>query len=79
MNKRILIFLLMITASAMVFANGQTEGTEKSEELLVWLPPFGTGDALDLEFWNEALAPWAEEHNTKVSVEITPWGGYEEK
>ncbi|MDC7239233.1 MAG: sugar ABC transporter substrate-binding protein [Spirochaetales bacterium] len=79
MNKKILIFLLMITASAMAFASGQTDGSDKSEELLVWLPPFGTGDALDLEFWTEALAPWAEEHNTKISIEITPWGGYEEK
>ncbi len=80
MNKRILSFLMIICmSSAMVFATGQTDGSGAAEELLVWLPPFGTGDSLDLEFWNEVLAPWAEEHNAEISIEITPWGGYEEK
>lgn len=52
--------------------------TTKSD-LMLWMPPFGTGDSLDLEFWTTELAPWAEENNVNLSIEITPWGNYEEK
>lgn len=55
----------------------QVEG--KKTDLLLWMPPFGTGDSLDKEFWTNALSPWAEEHHVNLSIEITPWGNYEEK
>ncbi len=50
-------------------------------KLTLWLPPFaGTdGDITDLDFWTEKLKPFEEENNCTVSVEITPWDGYEEK
>jgi len=58
-----------------------TKGADKGEKtnLLLWMPPFGTGDSLDKEFWTKTLEPWAEENNVKLSIEITPWGNYEEK
>lgn len=57
----------------------KAEKPAKKVDMLLWLPPFGSGDALDLEFWRSKLQPWAEEKNVNLSIEITPWGGYEEK
>ena len=53
----------------------------KKTDLLLWLPPFAAGDdgALDKEFWTGALEPWATENNVNLTIEITPWGNYEEK
>lgn len=64
------VFLFSLTGKAMA-----------QESLLLWLPPFASGDdgALDKEFWTKALAPWASEKNVNLTIEITPWGGYEEK
>lgn len=64
--------------------NGETEkASEKASgektDLLLWMPPFGTGDSLDKEFWAKTLEPWAADNNVKLSIEITPWGNYEEK
>lgn len=53
--------------------------TGETTDLLLWLPPFGTGDALDKEFWEKTLQPWAAENNVNLSIEITPWSNYEEK
>lgn len=58
------------------------EGTDaESSELTFWFPPFASGDdgALDKEFWTTALGSWAEEHHVDLTVEIVPWGNYEEK
>ncbi|MGE4454832.1 MAG: sugar ABC transporter substrate-binding protein [Sphaerochaeta sp.] len=86
MKKRAIVFLMILCmlASSLVFAGGEAEAGErkqsvKKSELLLWLPPFGTGDSLDMDFWTTALQPWAEEHNVNLNIEITPWGGYEEK
>lgn len=58
---------------------GGTATGEKTD-LLLWLPPYATGgEALDQEWWTETLAPWAEENNVNLTIEITPWGNYEEK
>ncbi|MDC7243053.1 MAG: extracellular solute-binding protein, partial [Sphaerochaetaceae bacterium] len=78
------ILLVLLIGSTSVFANGSKETSDtKSEEkteLLLWLPPFASSsDALDETFWSETLQPWAEENNVDLSIEITPWGGYEEK
>ncbi|WP_312643544.1 sugar ABC transporter substrate-binding protein [Hydrogenoanaerobacterium sp.] len=59
-------------------ASSLPASTQKTD-LLLWMPPFGTGDSLDMEFWTKALEPWATENNVNLSIEITPWGGYEEK
>ncbi len=60
-------------------AAAKTEGNPS--ELTFWFPPFASGDdgALDKEFWAAALEPWAEEHNVDLTIEIIPWGNYEEK
>ncbi|WP_037572403.1 ABC transporter substrate-binding protein [Spirochaeta cellobiosiphila] len=76
MIKKLLMILFLSTLSFGLFAEGQSES---ESSLLVWLPPFATGDTTDQMFWQETIAPWAEAHNVKVDVEITPWGGYEEK
>jgi len=82
--KKHFITVLFLILGFSVFASGQSDNntgsaTEPKEELLLWLPPFGTGDSLDLEFWEKAIQPWADENNVNVVIEITPWGGYEEK
>lgn len=59
-------------------STGTAASGEKSD-LLLWMPPFGTGDSLDKEFWEKTLQPWAEENNVNLTIEITPWGNYEEK
>lgn len=61
--------------------NEQKASKEEKANLLVWLPPFAAGDdgALDKEFWTNALAAWAEENKVHLTIEITPWGNYEEK
>ena len=52
----------------------------KATELTLWLPPYATeGEALDQQWWTETLAPWAQENNVNLSIEITPWAKYEEK
>lgn len=57
-----------------VFADGE------KKDLLLWLPPFAAGEGeLDKEFWTKTLAPWAEQNNVNLTIEITPWGNYEEK
>lgn len=59
--------------------SGNTNAGGKTD-LLLWLPPQSAGgDSLDKEYWTKALAPWAEENNVNLSIEITPWGSYEEK
>lgn len=61
-------------------STGSTAATGEKTDLLLWLPPYATGgEALDQEWWTETLAPWAEENNVNLTIEITPWGNYEEK
>jgi multiple sugar transport system substrate-binding protein len=86
MKKRSIVFCLLLAflASSLVFAGGSAEASTasvsaKKTDMLLWLPPFGTGDSLDMDFWTTKLAPWAQENNVNLEIEITPWGGYEEK
>ncbi|MGD1815904.1 MAG: ABC transporter substrate-binding protein [Pleomorphochaeta sp.] len=83
MKKVIAMLLLaLVLGSTAVFANGTSESSTKEvkkTDMLLWLPPFASGDSLDEQFWSEALQPWADENNVNLSIEITPWGGYEEK
>lgn len=63
------------TSDPEVSADGMTE-------LSLWMPPYVSSDddtALDLGFWQETLAPWAEENNVKLNISIIPWGNYEER
>lgn len=57
-----------------------SKATGEKTDMLLWLPPYATGgESLDQEWWTETLAPWAEENNVNLTIEITPWGNYEEK
>lgn len=88
MKKLISMLLAFVLVVGMFTAcGGQQDGTDDTQadgektELLLWLPPFAAGDdgALDHEFWVKALEPWATENNVDLTIEITPWGNYEEK
>lgn len=90
--KKLLSILLSIAMITLLLAGcGKTETpassgaagstpTGEKTDMLLWLPPYATGgEALDQEWWTETLAPWAEENNVNLTIEITPWGNYEEK
>ena len=86
MKKRVVLLglIIVLMVASMLFAGGVSESTvqtpgSKKADILLWLPPFGTGDSLDMDFWTKTLAPWAEQNNVNLTIEITPWGGYEEK
>jgi multiple sugar transport system substrate-binding protein len=70
--------MLLVLGGVLVFAGGQT-GRSGKTDLLLWMPPFGSGDTLDHDFWTRALAPWAEEKNVNLSIEIIPWAQMSEK
>lgn len=86
--KKLLSILLVLAMATLLLAGcggtGDTAGsggaTGAKTDLLLWLPPYATGgEALDQEWWTATLAPWAEENNVNLTIEITPWGNYEEK
>lgn len=83
MKKRVLTVLFCLAFLPAVFAGGAADSGSKQQSgkksLLLWLPPFASGDALDMEFWSKTLKPWADANNCTLNIEITPWGGYEEK
>lgn len=62
---------------------GNSEGgsSSASTELNFWFPTYASsdGEMTDEEFWAEVLAPFEEENNCTVNVEIVPWDNYEEK
>ena len=70
---------LMIAAAAAIGMT--TSAFAASQSLNFWFPTFASadGEVTDEEFWNEALAPWAEENDCDVNVTIVPWDSYEEK
>lgn len=70
------------SAAAESKTESAAEETKEKEpsNLLLWMPPYATdGEALDQQWWTETLAPWAEENNVTLSIEITPWSNYAEK
>jgi|LSQX01.2.fsa_nt_gb multiple sugar transport system substrate-binding protein len=73
--KRLTVFVLMLV----LLVSMGTVVVSAAETLKVWLPPFGTGDALDKEFWETAFIPFEEQHNCDVLIEIIPWSNYEDK
>jgi multiple sugar transport system substrate-binding protein len=81
MNRFLIVgAALLVLCSTMVYAGGGSQSSAgKKTELLVYMPPFGSGDTLDLNFWNKTVAPWAAENNANVSFEIVPWGQLGEK
>ncbi len=50
------------------------------EEILVWLPPFGSEEGInDQDFWTEQLADATTAMNATLKLEAIPWENYEEK
>ena len=82
-KKAISVFLCVTTVSTMLIGcqgNGDAGSDDggKTESLDVWMPPLSENQD-DKEIWEELLAPFEEENNVEVNVEIVPWGNYEEK
>lgn len=77
--KRKQMITAMITASMIIGA--VPVSASAAEELTFWFPTFAEadGEVTDADFWAEVMAPWEEENNCKVNVEIIPWDNYEEK
>ena len=75
----VLILTLFVFASASLFAMGGSESSSGKVDMLLWLPPNGSSDSFDMEFWTVNLAPWAEANNVNLEIEIVPWGEYETK
>lgn len=57
-------------------SSGNDNTSSKPEVLNVWLPPNGATDEV---FWNNAVAPFEEEHNVDVVIQIIGWSNYEDK
>jgi multiple sugar transport system substrate-binding protein len=80
MRKRFIAMALIALMFSAIFISCNKEGTAaKKTDLLLWMPPYGSGDTLDKDFWTRHLSSWAEEKNVNLSLEITPWDNYEEK
>lgn len=60
--------------------SASADSGEKTQ-LTLWLPTFASadGEISDIDFWTEKVAPFEEENNCEISIEIIPWDGYEEK
>ncbi len=52
---------------------------QQSRTLKVWLPPYGTADTLDQEFWKNQFKTFEAQHNCKVDLQIIAWADYEAK
>lgn len=59
-------------------SNG-TSGNSGPATIKVWLPPYGTEDTLDKDFWTNTFKDFEKENNATVALEIVPWGDYETK
>ncbi len=79
MKKVLILFLSLFLLINGAFAMGGSEGSSGKTDMLLWVPPNGSGDSLDMQFWTANLAPWAEENNVNLEIEIVPWAEYETK
>ena len=72
---------LAIAAVTAAMTAGMCMQAFAADSINFWFPTFASSDGAvsDQEFWEEALAPWAEENNCEVNVGIVPWDSYEEK
>lgn len=78
--KRKQMIAAMVTA-ALIVGTMTVNASAAENELTFWFPTFAesNGEVTDADFWADVLAPWEEENNCKVNVEIIPWDNYEEK
>lgn len=75
MKKMLTILLVALMA---VMSLGVT-ATAESNELRVWVPPFGTEETLDKEFWDRMFDTFEAEHGCTVEVAVISWDNYPEK
>lgn len=47
--------------------------------LTLWMPPFGSEDTTDKDFWTSHLQEAADAMNATLAIETVPWDNYEEK
>ena len=72
--------LLLVCALGLVLtACNDTDGSNSSNTVTLWLPTFGVGETLDEELWAPVIRSFEEAHNAKVEFTAVPWDGYEEK
>ena len=79
MKKKRLSILLLTAVLLCVMLAGCKGSSKSGGSLKVWMPPFGTEESFDKKFWEDELQIFAKDKGITVSVEITPWGNYEEK
>ena len=95
MKKRVLCSLLVILLVLSCFGCAKTETSKETassettttteassgqtKELSVWMPPFGTGDTMDKEFWEAQFDAFEAEYGVTVDVQIISWSNYPEK
>ena len=65
MKKLVSLVLAMMLLAAMSVA-----AVAETTELRVWLPPFGTEETLDKEFWDAQFDAFEAEHNVTIDVSI---------
>ncbi|MFI3201280.1 MAG: sugar ABC transporter substrate-binding protein [Eubacteriales bacterium] len=60
-------------------ASGEVTLDAGGDTITIWVPPFGSTDETDDEFWQRVLADVAQEVNATLKIETVPWENYEEK
>jgi multiple sugar transport system substrate-binding protein len=60
-------------------AAGTSVATTNGGDFKVWMPPFGSQDVSDKNFWSEQLNPLLQKEGKTLSLEVIPWSNYEEK
>jgi multiple sugar transport system substrate-binding protein len=78
----LLLALVVVLSALTACSSGSKVGKpadSKPLNMTLWLPPFATGNTMDKAFWVKQLAPFEKDNNVNLSIEITPWGNYEQK
>lgn len=91
MKKKLVSSLLVAALATSVFLTGCGSDDSSSEAkvdgvldaggetITIWVPPFGSSEETDQEFWERVLADVATEVNATLKIETVPWDNYEEK
>jgi len=56
-----------------------SDASSSGGELTIWMPPFGTEDMPDKEFWTNHLQSLIDETGATINLEVVPWDNYDEK
>lgn len=69
----------LVLAALLLLAALPTLALGETKELRVWLPPFGTEETLDKEFWDGQFDKFEAEHDVTIDVSIISWDNYPDK